>query len=287
MYHIASTSKDYPALLAQIHDPPRQLFVASNNWSKLINMPMLAIVGSRKASPYGRAVTEQLARGAAARGIVIVSGLGLGIDSIAHQAALDAGGYTIAVLPSGLNNIAPSSHTGLARQIIAKKGALVSEYPPNTRAGIKGFYIARNRIVAGMSHAVLITEAAQGSGSLHTANFALEEGKDVLAVPGPITSETSVGCNNLIKTGATPIMGIDDILEVYGIQASAQTNHEILANNKAEHTILSILQQGVKDTESLQIESKLEPVEFQQTLSMLEITNRITSVGGGKWTLHF
>lgn len=287
MIHITTGNKQYPTLLSKIHDPPRQLFIESSNWEHLLSMPTLAVVGSRKASAYGRAVTQQLVRGAAARGIVIVSGLALGIDSIAHQAALDAGGYTIAVLPGGLDNIYPSSHYGLAKQIIAHKGALISEYPPKTEAGIKGFYIARNRIIAGLASAVLITEAAERSGSLHTANFALEQGRDVLAVPGPITSDLSAGCNNLIKTGATPITSVDDLLEVFHMQASTGANHEVIAQNPAEHTILTLLQQGIADTESLQIESQLNPIEFQQTLSMLEITGRITSVGGGKWTLRF
>jgi len=286
MLHTSTGKKQYPPQLLTISQPPKELYIESKNWPDILDRPLLAIVGSRKVSAYGRAVTEQLASAAAARGIVIVSGLALGVDAIAHQAALDTGGQTIAVLPSGLNEIYPSSHTSLARSIVEKGGALVTEYPPHATVAFKGNFIARNRIIAGLAGAVLITEAAEKSGSLHTANFAIEQGKDVLAVPGPITSPLSGGCNNLIKVGATPVTSVDDIFAIFKLTVSAAFDHAATAQNEAELAILDLLSQGVQDIEDLQQQSGLDATTFQQTLSMLEITSRITSVGGGKWLLR-
>jgi DNA processing protein len=285
MLHITSVKKDFPRQLTDIPSPPKELFIESVKWADLVEKPMLAIVGSRKVSVYGRAVTEQLARGAAARGIVIVSGLALGVDSIAHAAALEVGGATIAVLPSGLEHIYPTTHTGLARQIIKQGGALLTEYPPHTTAAFKGNFIARNRLIAGLASVVLVTEAAEKSGSLHTANFALEQGKEVLAVPGPINSPLSAGCNSLIKTGAQMVTSVDDILQHYKLSDSP---HDVRVGgaNQAESAILQLIQNGIHDIDDLQQQSLLSADEFQRTLSMLEITGQITAIGGGKFTLR-
>jgi DNA processing protein len=284
MLHIKPTNKDFPGQLASFPQPPAELFIESKNWPALIDQPMLAVVGSRRLSPYGRAVTEKLVRAVAAQGVVIVSGLALGIDSVAHQAALDAGGKTIAVLPSGLNHIYPSSHTTLAKNIIAQGGALLTEYTPNTSAAFKGNFIARNRLIAGLAAATLVTEAAEKSGSLHTAMFALEQGKEVLAVPGPINNTYHAGCNNLIKTGAKLVSSPDDIYETLAIRVYSP-EHTIIASNDAEHTLLQLLKSGISDGDELFEKSKLSFVEYQQTVTMLEITGKIKSVGGNTWTL--
>lgn len=285
MLRVTPGKSDFPKQLAAIPGPPKELFVESNNWPDLLEKPMLAVVGSRKVSAYGRAVTEQLARGAAARGIVIVSGLALGVDSIAHAAALEVGGLTVAVLPSGLQSIYPTTHTGLAREMVKKGGALVTEYPPHETAGFKGNFIARNRLIAGLAKVVLITEAAEKSGSLHTANFALEQGKEVLSVPGPINSPLSAGCNNLIKAGAQLVTSVDDILQHYALSGSPHTT-SAGGSNQAESIILLLLQQGTHDIDELQQQSGLSADEFQRTVSMLEITGQISAVGGGKFTLR-
>ena len=284
MKHIRNKDKLFPTELNNIPDPPKELFIESNNWQDLLESPKLAVIGSRKASSYGQVVTEKLVRGIVAKGVVIVSGLALGIDSLAHKAALNAGGKTIAVLPSGLDEIYPKGHLGLARQIIKDGGALVSEYSPKTMP-FKYNFIARNRIISGISKAVLITEAAINSGSLHTANFALEQGKDVLVVPGPITSATSAGCNNLIKNGATPITSVDDILEVLNISGNAHAKNQIFASNSAEYQILQSLSTEDLYIDELHSRSKLDTAIFQQTISYLEITGRIKAVGGNIWTL--
>ncbi len=285
MLHIKQTSSKFPKPLTKIHNPPKELFVESRHWEELLEKPLLAVVGSRRLSTYGRTVTDTLVRSVAARGVVIVSGLALGIDSVAHKAAIDAGGQTIVVLPSGLENIYPASHADLAKRIIEQNGALIAEYPPKTTAAFKGNFIARNRLIAGLAQATLITEAAERSGSLHTANFALEQGHEVLAVPGSITNPNSAGCNNLIKTGARPVTSPEDIFEALGLDIIA-SDHEIHAANPAEHAILSLIKAGKHDGEVIHQESGLDFTEYQQTLSMLEITGKIRAVGNNHWILQ-
>jgi DNA processing protein len=270
MLHLTSNNKQFPEALKHIPGPPRELFI-EGNWANLMDKPKVAIVGSRKASPYGRIVTQRLVQALSAYGVVIVSGLALGIDSIAHQAALDANGLTIAVLPSGTDNVYPASHRSLAKQIVDRGGALLSEYPPKTES-YKTNFIARNRLIAGLSQAVIITEAAEHSGSLHTANFAIEQGKDVLVVPGPITSPTSVGCNNLIKTGAAIITNPADVLNAINIQ-------------RAEYQILKLIKDGIKDGDELQIKSGLTAARYLEVMSFLEITGKIKVLGGNQWDI--
>lgn len=188
----------YPTVLREIAAPPKQLYYLGAPPDTWLARPRVAIVGSRGVTPYGKAVTEQLAGQLAERGITIISGLALGVDAVAHTAAIAAGGMHIAVLANGLDEIYPASNTNLARQLLSSGGTIISEYPEGTPS-FKQNFVARNRIVTGLCDALLITEATEKSGTLHTARFALEQGKDVLVVPGNITSPTSVGCNNLIK----------------------------------------------------------------------------------------
>lgn len=259
-----------------------ELFVAATDFTGLLSHTLVAVVGSRKLTPYGRSVTYDLAYKLAERGIVIVSGLALGVDAVAHQAALDAGGKTIAVLPGSLQDIIPRSHHQLARRIVEQGGALMSEYPSGTVA-YKTNFVARNRLVAGLADALLITEAAEKSGSLHTARFALEQGKDVMAVPGNITSPMSQGTNNLLKAGAMPVTGLDDILHVLHIEPSASTVRKRGSTN-AEQTVLDLLQTGTTDGSELQQTSQLAVAEFNQTLTMLELSGKIRPLGANHWT---
>jgi DNA processing protein len=277
-------SDNIPQRLRGISGPPRQLFVAGESFLELLNGPCLAVVGSRKVSPYGRAITARLTEDAARQGIVIVSGLALGIDGLAHQAALRAGTPTIAVLPCGLDRIYPSTHHQLARQILAAGGALITEYPEGTEP-FKNNFVARNRLIAGLSDGVLITEAAEQSGSLHTANFALEQGREVMAVPGNITSETSRGTNNLIKSGATVVTAVEDIMRTLKLEKPAASRHKTMAANAEEYTLLELLGSGVTDGNALLQTSGLGTVAFNQTLTMLEITGKIKSLGAGHWSL--
>lgn len=270
--------------LHNIPDPPKSLFVLSSNLEQLFGLPSVAIVGSRKASAYGRTVTTQLTTELAARGVVVVSGLALGVDSIAHSAAVGAGAKTIAVLPCGLDRIYPATHTQLARDILKTGGALISEYPEGTFP-YKPHFIERNRLIAGLADAVLIPEAATKSGSLHTAEFALEQGKAVLAVPGNITSETSQGTNSLIKAGATPVTSVEDILYALDIPATAIPRQLPLADTKEQQAILELLQQGYNDGAELLALTNIEPALFNQSLTLLEINGYIRAVGGNRWML--
>ncbi len=263
-------------------DPPKQLYY-KGSLDDFATQPRLAVVGSRMASPYGRAVTTKLVHELAGYGVVIVSGLALGIDSIAHQAAVEGRGATVAVLACGLDRIYPASHTQLARRLLERGGALMSEYPEGTTP-LKHQFIARNRLIAGLSDAVLIPEAAEKSASLYTVNFALEQGKTILAIPGNITSPTSVGANNLIKAGAVPVTTAEDILQAIGLEPEELT-HKPIAATEQEAIILRLLQQGITEASLLLQESKLEAATFNQTLSMLEITGKIRSLGAGHWTV--
>lgn len=260
-----------------------KLHIVSDNFEDLMARPKVAIVGSRKITPYGKQVTEQLAGELARAGVVIVSGLAYGVDATAHRAALDAGGLTIAVLPSGLDNIYPRVHHNLAMQIVEQGGALITEYDPGTPA-FKWNCIKRNCIVSAMSDALLITEAAINSGTMHTARFALDQGKDVLTVPGNITSPTSAGTNHLIRVGANPVLSAEDIFHVLGIQPGTE-RPKLKASNANEQCILNLLEDNVSDGSELLAKAAL-PIElFNQTLSMMEITGKVRSIGNNAWSL--
>lgn len=279
------TLSSLPERLQQIASPPKQLYWAGVNVNDLLNYKCVAIVGSRKVTTYGRQVTTQLASQLAEQGVIIISGLALGVDAIAHQAALDAGGKTIAVLPGPLELIYPRSHQRLADQIVEQGGALMSEYPEGTEP-FRSNFIARNRLVSGLCDALLITEAAEKSGSLHTARFALEQGKDVLAVPGNITSKTSAGTNNLLKAGAVPVTSSEDILNVLGLRQHSGDWQAASGRDPEEQTILSLLLQGISDGEALQHTSQLDIATFNQTLTMLEISGKIRALGANQWALR-
>ncbi len=275
-------SDTFPGLLNTIADPPKQLFCLGD-LSKLMQRPKLAVVGSRKVSTYGRAVTLRLAKEAAEQGIVIISGLALGVDGIAHLAALEAGGQTIAVLPSGLDAIYPASHRQLAERILTTCGALITEYPIGSEP-YKTNFIARNRLISGLSDAVLITEAAAKSGSLHTAQFGLEQGRTVMAVPGNITSELSAGTNNLIKMGATPVTELRDILAAMNL-TQQQRKEAPLGSTNEETTILQLIHGGISDSAELHARSQLSPQLFNQSLSMLEIQGKVRALGASHYGL--
>lgn len=275
------SSPSFPEMLRSIPSAPKQLYTTAANLPELLAKPRVAIIGSRNVTPYGKEVTLRLSEELARQGVVIVSGLALGVDSLAHQAALDAGGTTIAVLPGPIEKIYPASHFHLAMQIVKQGGALISEYPAGTPI-FKQNFIARNRLIAGLADAVLITEAAEKSGSLHTARFALEQGRDVLAVPGNITSPNSVGANNLIKAGAFPVTGPDDVLRIIGIEPAEP--REVKGRTAEEDLLLGLLQDGITDGEELLARSGLAVPVFNQTLTMLEISGKIRSLGANRWS---
>ncbi len=272
----------YLQLLANIPVPPKQLFIMGTLPSQ--RAPSVAIVGTRKPSSYGKEVTQRLAYDLAKKGVIIISGLALGVDGIAHRAALEAGGTTIAVLANGLPTIYPATHKDLADQILKHGGAILSEYEPETSARPYQF-LQRNRIVSGLSDAIIITEAAARSGTLNTAMHALEQGKEVFVVPGNITSPLSTGCNALLKQGARPVLCADDILEVIAPDLLQSQASLALGDSPLETTIIQLLASGIRDGEELQQRSGSSVSEFSTALTMMEIHGTIRALGANQWTL--
>jgi DNA processing protein len=274
----------YPEVLKHISTPPKQLFWAGNNLENWLDLPAVAIVGSRKISPYGRDVTDQLATELARAGLVIISGLAFGVDALAHQATVKAGGTAVAVLPTSLDNIQPASNQNLARSILESSGTLITEYSADDYV-TKANFIERNRIVSGLCDALLITEAAVNSGSLHTARFALEQGKTVLAVPGNITSPTSEGCNNLIKSGAIPVTSADDVFFAMHIDPKKCKDSRAFQGTEDEEKILRLIKDGFRAQEEIALATRLDGSAVSSILTMLEINGHIRSLGAGHWTI--
>ncbi len=246
--------------------------------------PTVAIVGSRKPTAYGREVTQHIAGELARRGVVIVSGMALGVDAIAHQAALDAGGRTIAVLANGLHRYYPATNTQLGKHIIASGGAVISEYEPGVEP--RDFqFLERNRIVSGLSDAVIITEAAARSGTLNTAAHALTQGKDLYVVPGNITSPMSAGCNLLLAQGASPLVDIDDLLVKLLPDYQVPAHTVAKGSTPLEQRILDLLASGVRDGDAILAQLDTSATEFNTALTMLEISGSIRSLGANQWTI--
>jgi DNA processing protein len=207
--------RELPPLLRAIHDPPARLYLRGDGDAGLLAQPAVAIVGARACSPYGAQVARMLGRELAASGVVVVSGLARGIDGEAHRGALESDGHTVAVLGCGIDRDYPAAHRTLA-QAIAERSLVVSEYEPGVEPAPWRFP-ARNRIIAGLCMATVVVEARERSGALITADFALEEGREVFAVPGEITSALSAGANALLRLGATPLTAAADVFESLGI----------------------------------------------------------------------
>jgi DNA processing protein len=208
--------RELPPLLQAIHDPPTRLYLRGNGETALLGGPAVAIVGARACSPYGAQVARMLGRELATAGIVVVSGLARGIDGEAHRGALETDGHTVAVLGCGIDRDYPAAHSALAGSV-CERSLIVSEYEPGVEPAPWRFP-ARNRIIAGLCVATIVVEARERSGALITADFALEEGREVFAVPGEITSSLSIGSNALLRLGATPLTAAADVLEALGIE---------------------------------------------------------------------
>ena len=252
---------------------------------------VVAIVGTRKPSRYGIEVTSRIAYDLAKSGVIIVSGLALGVDALAHQAALDAGGITIGVVMDELPDISPKTNVPLAKRMIDSGGAVISEWSKGDNTTFnRASFLKRNRLVSGLADAVIITEAAAKSGTLNTASHALAQGREVFVVPGNITSPLSEGCNNLLKQGATPITCAQDVLEVIApnlLPSNKQKQPSLLfGDTPAETTILQLIASGVRDGEVLQQQSKLSAAEFSTALTMLEINGLIKPLGANQWTIR-
>jgi DNA processing protein len=284
--NINSTPPDkhkFLQVLAQIDKPVKRVFYSGDLPSTRI--PTVAIVGTRKPTAYGKEITYKLAADLAKKGVVIVSGLALGVDGIAHTAACDAGGITVAVLPSGLPRIYPSSHRGLAERILETGGVLITEYEEGMTNAYQSNLLARNRIVSGLADAILITEAAARSGTLNTAAHALAQGKEIFVVPGNITSPMSAGCNALIKQGAHIVTDANDIIEYIAPKLLQQQTQLNLGSNPTESAIITALQAGLRDGDEIQRKTGIASTEFSTSLTMLEVQGTIRALGANQWTL--
>ncbi len=213
---VGRSDSGFPASLAAIFDPPAGLFLRGAAAASTLDRPCVGIVGARACSGYGALVARQFARAVGGAGFVVVSGLARGIDGEAHRGALEAGGTTVAVLGCGIDRDYPAAHRELAQRVAAS-GLIVSEYPPGVEPAPWRFP-ARNRIIAGLCAALVVVEARERSGALITADLAMEEGREVLAVPGEITSSLSAGTHRLLRAGATPATCPEDVLEVFGLE---------------------------------------------------------------------
>jgi DNA processing protein len=274
----------YPEQIRQLSPSLAQLFYAGVNIEDWNNKPKLAVVGSRKISHYGQNTTETLVKSLASKGVVIISGLAYGVDAVAHRTALSAGGVTIAVLPTSIDKIYPSSHQNLAQQIL-DRGGIFSEYSRDDPI-YKSNFTDRNRIIAGLADAILITEAAVNSGSLSTARYALNQGKTVMVVPGNITSPTSAGCNNLIKSGAVPITEVSDIFFALGIKESSR-DAPPFRGSELEAKVYKLITGGTFDQELLALKSNIDGAGMGSVLTSLEINGYIKPLGAGKWTASY
>ncbi len=280
---ISASDPLFPEKLRTIPNPPTRLFYLGNPAFDPAQK-IVAIVGSRKVTTYGRNITTALSEGLTKRGVLVVSGLALGVDGIAHQGALTVGGRTVAVLASGLETITPFSHRELARKILDTGGAIFSEYEPEIPP-LPFRFLERNRLVIGLADALIITEATTRSGTMNTAVHALEQGKDVYVVPGNITSPMSGGCNKLIAQGAAPIVNVETFLEDFAPTSTQPKQQLLLAQTAEEQAVIDLIQSGVTDGEELQKKSKLDPQVFSRTLTMLELRGVIRALGAHSWSL--
>jgi DNA processing protein len=262
----------YPLLLARIPDPPPSLWLRGDADPRLLSETAVAVVGARACSGYGRAVARMLASGAADAGAVVVSGLARGIDGEAHRGALAVSGRTVAVLGCGIDRDYPAAHAELARAVLAGGGLVVSEYEPGVEPAPWRFP-ARNRIIAGLAAATVVVEARERSGALITADFALEDGREVLAVPGEITSALSAGTNALLRQGATPATCVADVLEAVGLEASPPATVD--PDDPSAVAVLAALAAGSTTADGLVRATGLAAGDVATALTLLELAGRV------------
>lgn len=277
--------EDYPKLLNEIYSPPHILYVKGS--FKPEDEFALAIVGTRRLSMYGKQAACKIAREISQSGMTIVSGLAQGIDTLAHLAAVENKGRTIAVIGSGIDwqSVFPPGNKRLAQMII-ENGALVSEYCPGT-ASLKHHFPARNRIVSGLALGTLVVEAPEKSGALLTARHALDQNREVFAIPGPIFSETSLGPNNLIKIGAKLVTQTSDILDELNLRDLAQNIQakQILPDTKEEELILALLCDEPIAIDKIIQETKIETALASSTLVLMEMKGKVKNLGGMQYVL--
>ena len=266
----------FPPRLRAIFDPPPALYLRGAGDPELLAGRAAAVVGARSCSPYGAQVARMLGRELAAAGLVVVSGLARGVDGEAHRGALEAGGLTVAVLGCGIDRDYPASNAQVSRRI-EQQGLVVSEYEPGVEPAPWRFP-ARNRIIAGLCEAVVVVEARERSGALITADFALEEGREVFAVPGEITASLSAGTNALLKLGATPLTATDDVLDALGIErAPAAAAVEV---SPAATQVLELVRESPCGADELTARSDLDVGAISVALTELELAGLVAPADG-------
>lgn len=276
----------YPELLKRISDPPAQLYCRGN--TELLNSFCIAVVGTRKASDYGRQATADIAGQLAQNGVTVVSGLATGIDSFAHRAALDVKGNTIAVFGTGADDasISPADNVRLAHDIIAAGGLLISEYGNGTHGEVWTFPM-RNRIISGLSRGTVVVEADMKSGSLITAKSALDQNRDVFAVPGSIYWPRSVGSNWLIQQGAKPVLCAADILESYKLRQIPLPEQALSTSDPVQECILALLRQnGPMHLDTLASQTGYDAPRTMAAIAMLELYNTVRHQGAGIYAIN-
>jgi DNA processing protein len=273
--------EDYPRRLAEIDQPPPVLYLRgqidpADAWA-------IAIVGTRRASAYGRQVSEGLAAALAQGGATIVSGLARGVDILAHQAALHSGGRTLAVLGSGVDQVYPPEHSRIAAQI-AENGALISDYPPSTPPDA-GNFPPRNRIISGLSQAVVVVEASEKSGALITASFAAEQGRPVFAVPGSIYAPQSKGTNRLIQQGARPVLQASDVLAALNFAQIEQQRaaRAVLPADATETRLVALLGREPLHVDEIRLNAELPIEQVSAALAMMELKGMVRQVGAMRY----
>jgi DNA processing protein len=273
---IARSDARFPERLRAIFDPPPALFLRGSGEPELLGRRAVGVVGARSCSPYGAQVARMLGRELAAAGLLVVSGLARGIDGEAHRGALEAGGPTVGVLGCGIDRDYPAVNATLSRRM-EEEGLVVSEYEPGVEPAPWRFP-ARNRIIAGLCEAVVVVEARERSGALITADFALEEGREVFSVPGEITSALSAGTNALLKLGATPLTGVEDVLHALGIDRATPRGQPDVS--ETAERVLALVRDGPAAPDELTVRASLDAGSISIALTELELAGLVSSADG-------
>jgi DNA processing protein len=270
--------ESYPARLREIDQPPPVLYIRGEYLAD--DLFAVAIVGTRRVTAYGRQITEELSSFLAANGITVISGLARGVDAVAHQSTLKAGGRTIAVLGSGVDKIYPPEHRGLAAQMM-ERGAIISDYAPGTPPDASNFP-PRNRIISGLSLAVVVVEAGETSGALITAEFAAEQGREVFAVPGSILAPQSKGTNQLIQNGALPLLSVKDLMQALDLTRMGEHKaaRKIIPGDETEARLMSVLGDEPLHVDEIRNQAELPIEKVSATLALMELKGMVRQVGG-------
>jgi len=270
--------ESYPQRLKEIDQPPPVLYIRGEYLQD--DLFAVAIVGTRRVTAYGRQITEEISAFLAANGITVISGLARGVDAIAHQTALQAGGRTIAVLGSGVDKIYPPEHRRLAEQMM-ERGAIMSDYAPGTPPDASNFP-PRNRIISGLSLAVVVIEAGETSGTLITAEFAAEQGREIFAVPGSILAPQSKGTNKLIQRGALPLLSVDDLMQALDLTRVGEQKaaRKIIPANETEARLMTVLGAEPLHVDDIRNQTELPIEKVSAALALMELKGMVRQVGG-------